>query len=197
MFNAMSRYFLFSSLVKRTVATINSLEELENQTEIKYGVLRGGSLQKFFQNSGDQLYRRMFSHMREYDTAVNCTAEGVEKARTEQYAYLTEQPFLEYYNHQKCNTRLLNNLLQSQAYGIGLQKDSEYTNEISVAILKVSSHVNGAYLNVPWPAKGQNVVNQSILQAKYILRWSQVDNCSKKVYSNGLLSYAESSSVFM
>ncbi|XP_073257568.1 glutamate receptor 2-like [Porites lutea] len=123
--------------IKRTVATINSLEELENQTEIKYGVLRGGSLQKFFQNSGDQLYRRMFSHMREYDTAVNCTAEGVEKARTEQYAYLTEQPFLEYYNHQKCNTRLLNNLLQSQAYGIGLQKDSEYTNEISVAILKL------------------------------------------------------------
>ena len=129
--------FFFS--VKRTVATINSLEELENQTDIKYGVLDKGSVQKFFKNSEDPLHRRMFSHMREHKTAVTSTAKGVEKARTEKYAYITEQPYLEYYNQQKpCNTRLLNNLLQAKGYGIGLQKNSKYTNKISVAILEVS-----------------------------------------------------------
>ena len=77
--------------------------------------------------------------MRQHKTAVQSTAEGVEKARKEKYAYITEQPYLEYYNQQKpCNTRMLNNLLQAKGYGIGLQKNSPYTNDISVAILKVS-----------------------------------------------------------
>ena len=122
--------------------TINSLEELENQNETKYGVLSNGSVQKFFKESEDPLYRKMFSHMREHQTFVNATSEGVKKARSEDYAYITEQPYLEYYNQQKpCNTRLLNNLLQAKAYGIGLQQNSPYTNRISVAILAVSDEI--------------------------------------------------------
>ncbi|KAJ7387560.1 hypothetical protein OS493_000891 [Desmophyllum pertusum] len=122
--------------IKRTVETINSLEELESQKETKYGVLNTGSVKKFFENSEDPLHLGMFSHMREYHTFVNTTSEGVKKARNENYAYITEKPYLEYYNQQKpCNTRLLNNLLQAKGYGIGLQKNSPYTNKISVAIL--------------------------------------------------------------
>ena len=132
-------YLPFHSAVKRTVATINSLEELENQTEIEYGVLDNGSVQTFFKTSEDPLYNRMFSYMRDHKTAVQSTAEGVRKARTEKYAYITEKPYLEYYDQQKpCNTRLLNNLLQAKGYGIALQGNSPYTNEISVAILEVS-----------------------------------------------------------
>ena len=37
-----------------------------------------------------------------------------------------------------CNTRLQNNLLEPQSYGIALQQDSPYTKKFSVAILKVS-----------------------------------------------------------
>lgn len=134
-----SLFFCLLFLVKRTVQTINSLEELENQTEIKYGVLDNGSVQTFFKTSPEPLYRKMFSHMREHKTTVRSTAEGVEKARKEKYAYITEAPYLEYYNQQKpCNTRLLNNLLQAKGYGVGLQKNSPYTNQISVAILEVS-----------------------------------------------------------
>lgn len=134
--------FFFISLVKGTVKTINSLEELENQNETKYGVLNNGSVQKFFKESEDPLYLKMFSHMREHQTFVNATSEGVKKARNENYAYITEQPYLEYYNQQKpCNTRLLNNLLQAKGYGIGLQQNSPYTNRISVAILAASDEL--------------------------------------------------------
>ena len=128
----------FSLLVKRTADTINSLEALANQDKIKYGVLKGGSVRTFFENSEDSLYRKMYSHMREYQTFVEGTAAGVERARTEQYAYITEYPYLDYYNQQKpCNTRLLKNLIQTKSYGIGLQRNSPYTNKITVAILKV------------------------------------------------------------
>lgn len=93
---------------------------------------------KFFEKSEDSLYRKMFSHMREYKTFVESTKAGVERAREEKYAYITEYPYLEYYNQQKpCNTRLLKNLIQTKSYGIGLQRNSPYTNIITVAILKV------------------------------------------------------------
>ena len=96
-------------------------------------------MQKFFQKSKDPLYKRMFTHMTLEKTFVDSTKDGVKKARSENYAYITEQPYLEYYNQQKpCNTRLLDNLLQTQGYGIGLQQNSPYTNKISVAILGVS-----------------------------------------------------------
>ena len=125
--------------VKRTADTINSLEALANQDDIKYGVKDGGSVYKFFEKSEDSLYRKMFSHMREYKTFVKDTKTGVARARTDQYAYITEYPYLEYYNQQKpCNTRLLKNLIQTKSYGIGLQRNSPYTNRITVAILKVS-----------------------------------------------------------
>jgi len=124
--------------VKRTADTINSLEALANQDDIKYGVKDGGSVYKFFEKSEDSLYRKMFSHMREYKTFVKDTKTGVERARTDQYAYITEYPYLEYYNQQKpCNTRLLKNLIQTKSYGIGLQRNSPYTNRITVAILKL------------------------------------------------------------
>lgn len=114
------------------------MEALANQNEIKYGVMNGGSVMTFFENSEDSLYRKMFSHMREYQTFVDGTKAGVEKARTEQYAYITEYPYLEYYNQQKpCNTRLLKNLIQTKSYGIGLQRNSPYTNRITVGILNV------------------------------------------------------------
>ncbi|XP_029201413.2 glutamate receptor 2-like isoform X1 [Acropora millepora] len=124
--------------IKRTADTINSLEALANQNDIKYGVMKGGSVMKFFETSDDSLYRKMFSHMREYKTFVEGTKAGVDKARTEKYAYITEYPYLEYYNQQKpCNTKLLKNLIQTKSYGIGLQRNSPFTNRITVAILKL------------------------------------------------------------
>ncbi|KAM7434376.1 hypothetical protein ABFA07_015550 [Porites harrisoni] len=124
--------------IKQTADTINSLEALANQNEMKYGVMDGGSVKKFFETSENSLYRKMFSHMREYKTFVPNTTTGVKRAREENYAYITEYPYLEYHNQQKpCNTKLLNNLIQTKSYGLGLQRNSPYTNRITVAILKL------------------------------------------------------------
>lgn len=130
--------YLTLFLVKQTADTINSLEALANQNEIKYGVMDGGSVKRFFETSENSLYRKMFSHMREYKTFVPNTITGVKRAREENYAYITEYPYLEYHNQQKpCNTKVLNNLIQTKSYGLGLQRNSPYSNKITVAILKV------------------------------------------------------------
>ena len=82
----------------------------------------------------------MFHTMRTGNTFVNSTKDGVEKVRQGGFAYLTDEPYLDYYNSRKpCNTMMLENLLEAKSYGIALQRNSELTNEFSVAILKVIS----------------------------------------------------------
>ncbi len=67
---------------------------------------------------------------------------GVKRAREGGYAYITETPILDYYNNQKpCNTMLVRKLFEVKSYGFGLPKNSEHTNELSVAILKVNMEI--------------------------------------------------------
>lgn len=125
-------------LVKQSKRSINSLQDLVKQDKIKYGVLNSGAMNDFFEGSQVTLYRQMFSQMRQQNSFVSSTKEGVAKARAGGYAYLTEQPYLDYYNQRKpCNTMLLNNLLTAKSYGFGLQRNSQYVNALSVAILNV------------------------------------------------------------
>ena len=80
----------------------------------------------------------MFHAMKTGNTFVNSTKEGVEKVRQGGFAYLTDAPYLDYYNSRNpCNTMMLENLLEAKSYGIALQRNSELTNPISVEILKV------------------------------------------------------------
>ena len=81
----------------------------------------------------------MVSHMTEHDSTLSGSKAGVKRARYGGYAYITETPILEYQNNQKpCNTMLVKNLFEVKSYGFGLTKNSEHTNELSVAILKVN-----------------------------------------------------------
>lgn len=115
------------------------MEDLAKQKEIKYGVLNGGSLYAFFKQSQVGIYQTMFQTMKTGNTFVNSTKEGVEKVRQGGFAYLTDGPYLDYYNSRNpCNTMMLENLLEAKSYGIALQRNSELTNPFSVAILKVS-----------------------------------------------------------
>ena len=80
----------------------------------------------------------MVNHINEYDSAMSSSKQGVQRARGGGYAYITETPILEYYNNQKpCNTMLVTKLFEVKSYGFGLPKNSEHTNALSVAILKV------------------------------------------------------------
>ena len=123
---------------KNAKSSINSLEDLANQKEIKYGVLSGGSLSTFFKNSEVETYKKMYNTMKKSNTFVNSTKDGVAKVREGGFAYLTDEPYLDYYNKKSpCNTMMLKNLLEAKSYGIGLERNSDLTNQFSVEILKV------------------------------------------------------------
>lgn len=101
-------------------------------------MLNGGSLYTFFSQSEVEIYEKMFNRMKSQATFVNSTKEGVQKVREGGFAYLTDGPYLDYYNSREpCNTMMLENLLEAKSYGIALQRNSELTNQFSVAILQV------------------------------------------------------------
>ena len=80
----------------------------------------------------------MYNTMKKSNTFVNSTKDGVAKVREGGFAYLTDEPYLDYYDKKSpCNTMMLKNLLEAKSYGIGLQRNSDLTNHFSVEILKV------------------------------------------------------------
>merc|ERR1712048_121607 len=80
----------------------------------------------------------MGNFMRARNTFETSTREALEKVRTGAKAYLSEDPIL-YYAHQRrpCNTHVIRNLLEAKSYGLILQRQSEWTNPISVEILNL------------------------------------------------------------
>ena len=132
-----------SFAAKNIKSTIQSLEDLANQNKIKYGVLNDGSLSDFFKKSEVETYQKMYNTMRKGNTFVNSTKDGVAKVQEGGFAYLTDEPYLDYYNMKEpCNTTMLKNLLEAKSYGIALQRNSDLTDQISVAILKVTRKIN-------------------------------------------------------
>ncbi|KAH7977200.1 hypothetical protein HPB51_026949 [Rhipicephalus microplus] len=73
---------------------IESVEDLAKQSEIRYGCVRSGSTQAFFQESKHETYERMWQGMR-YDMAPSNT-EGVARVRRGGYAFLMESTSIEY-----------------------------------------------------------------------------------------------------
>ena len=66
------------------------------------------------------------------------STSAVKRVRQGGYAYLTDGPVLQYKHQRKpCNTFLLKNLLMAKGYGLGLPLNSEWTQLLSVRILKV------------------------------------------------------------
>ena len=113
-----------------------SLEGLAKQDEIEYGILGKGQIYSFFKNSNIGLYKHMFNFMKMRNTFASSTSAGIARVRKGSYAYLSENPIV-YYKHKKktCNTDVIRNLLETKSYGIVLQKQSEWTNPMSVVLL--------------------------------------------------------------
>ena len=56
--------------VRKSGVTIQSLEDLANQDEIKYGTVRDTQPMIFFQTSTIPIYQKMWAKMRDGDTLV-------------------------------------------------------------------------------------------------------------------------------
>lgn len=129
--------------VENMVNPIDSAEDLVKQTEIKFGVLAGGSTQAFFKNSKVKTYQEMWRFMNSWGPSVfvESNFEGAQKVRniSGKYAFLLESSVNEYLNERKpCNTVKVGDNLDSKGYGIATPINSDLSEPINLAILQLS-----------------------------------------------------------
>jgi hypothetical protein len=66
------------------IAGINSIKDLANQREIKYGTVRNSAVQKFFETQVTDPYVKMAAYMAQEDTYVNNATYGIDLVRNPQ-----------------------------------------------------------------------------------------------------------------
>eukprot|EP00095_Tigriopus_kingsejongensis_P010201 snap_masked-scaffold1554_size35889-processed-gene-0.1 protein:Tk10201 transcript:snap_masked-scaffold1554_size35889-processed-gene-0.1-mRNA-1 annotation:"hypothetical protein TcasGA2_TC002883" len=123
--------------VERMATPIESAEDLADQSDIKYGTLRGGSTMTFFRDSKMETYQKMWRYMEsnDPDTFVNSYEEGVERVLKGNYAFLCESTMLDYLIQRNCNLTQIGGLLDNKGYGIATPIGSKWKDKISQAVL--------------------------------------------------------------
>lgn len=136
--------------VQSVSSAIASVEDLARQTQIKYGVLKGGSTESFFRNSNHRTYESMLSAMESSPSTsfASNTADGIHRVVNGngtlvnthslkgvrqifltfsgtflgKYAFLMESSAIEYITERRCELTQVGGLLDSKNYGIAMTK---------------------------------------------------------------------------
>ncbi|XP_074657255.1 glutamate receptor 2-like [Tubulanus polymorphus] len=141
--------------IERMYTPINSVEDLEGQTDIKYGSLNSGSTKAFFEQSQIHVYKRMWDFMKNAKPSVfvETTEEGVQRVRDSKskYAFLLESTMNDYANNRKpCNTMKVGDNLDSKGYGVATQLNSKFRNKVNLAVLKLRENEALTGLEKKW-----------------------------------------------
>lgn len=125
--------------MKRFSSPIRNVEDLANQNEIAYGTVKDSQPQSFFESSVVPNFVTMWQYMKYHHTLVKNSQEGIEKVKNENYAFVWDSIPLEHTTHTvECGTlTTTGSLFGKIGYGLGLPKDSPYTQQFNQAILRL------------------------------------------------------------
>ncbi|KAL1438641.1 hypothetical protein MTO96_047889 [Rhipicephalus appendiculatus] len=131
---------------------IENVHDLAAQSKIKYGCMSSGSTETFFKESKLEPYERMWTVMsnNREDSLASSTAEGVERVRRGDYAFLMEAATIEYLTDRDCQLAQIGGPLDSKGYGFALPRASPYTAHLSEAILRLQETGVIARLKKQW-----------------------------------------------
>ncbi|CAF1301921.1 unnamed protein product [Rotaria sp. Silwood1] len=142
--------------VEKPVNSIESAEDLIKQTNIKYGLLRGGSTEQFFRESNIPTYQAIWRYISSNpDLIAQSNQEGVDRVKGESYAFFMESTSIEYIVQRACNLTQIGGLLDNKGYGIGLPEGSPHRERVSEIILDLQEKgiIQKSY-NKWWKEKG-------------------------------------------
>ncbi|ESO85920.1 hypothetical protein LOTGIDRAFT_130108, partial [Lottia gigantea] len=96
----LTAFFLTAEPLVRDVPFM-TFQELAKQKKIPFGTFRHGSTRAYFENSKKMLQQRIFARMNASDdNYVDDIEEALRKVRTENYAFICEEPMADYYAAQ-------------------------------------------------------------------------------------------------
>ncbi|CAH2084746.1 unnamed protein product [Euphydryas editha] len=132
---------------------IKDISELAGKTDIAYGTLYNASTYKFFENSNDTLYKKLWSVMKSAKPSVFTVSNDDGRDRVMRskgkYAFFMESTSIEYYMQKYCNLKMIGKL-DSKDYGIAMPKNSPYKSMIDSAILALQESGQLSELKKKW-----------------------------------------------
>ncbi|XP_049301470.1 glutamate receptor ionotropic, kainate 2-like isoform X3 [Anopheles funestus] len=125
--------------VEQVVSPINNAEDLAAAGgTVKYGAKRDGSTISFFKDAEYGTYAKMYQYMMaNVDLLTSSNPEGLQRVKTENYAFLMESTSIEYIVERECDVTQIGGLLDDKGYGIAMRKNSPYRSALSEAVLRL------------------------------------------------------------
>lgn len=105
---------------------VSDVKQLAEQTKISYGAVYNSSTYKFFENSNDTVYSKIWSVMSSARPSAftNNNEEGKRRVIKSKgkYAFFMESTAIEYVTQRECDLKNIGGLLDSKEYGIAMPK---------------------------------------------------------------------------
>ena len=151
-------------------APINSVHDLFDQSEIKYGTLKTGLIVWHFRNTNDTVEKLLWRNMQRFGspTLTSSNEEGIERVRRDKYGYIIPSTIGHYIaNKYPCDLVTIDSFLMTRGYGLAFE--------------------NGSPLTAPCNQALRTLKRQGTLEALYKKWWIDRSDCggiySSKVYS--------------
>lgn len=90
---------------------------------MKFGAKKGGATFNFFKESENPTYQSMYRYMSEHpELMTTSNDQGLEWAKTDNYAFLMESSSIEYLAERHCEITQIGGLLDDKGYGIAMRQ---------------------------------------------------------------------------
>ncbi|EDV21257.1 uncharacterized protein TRIADDRAFT_30612 [Trichoplax adhaerens] len=119
--------------INRLTPEITSLVQLSQQYTIKYGVLKEGSTNNYF----NTLKSSPYADMKPYLHLFNNITEGIKAVKHGKFAFIADSTILSYHVARDCSIMTVGAEALIVGHGLGLPLNSPYTKQLSEAILKL------------------------------------------------------------
>lgn len=139
--------FLTVRKQKIPLDTFINLRSAMYQRGFSYGFVKNSAAEMYFCSSSDKLMVNICNDINDdahSDWRVASTKDGITRAREPGYAFIADHILLEHIisTHEPCNLRISQGRMVGKfGFGLGLKKNSKYTNAFSVGILKMRENL--------------------------------------------------------
>ncbi|KAL3878976.1 hypothetical protein ACJMK2_031298, partial [Sinanodonta woodiana] len=118
---------------------IDSAADLAYQNEYDYGTVNESQIQAFFKQTKIEHYAKMWAYMSLSKTAmVQRKEHGFERVLKEKYAFMWDSPSVRHETASNCDLMEIGTPFDLRGYGIATQKDSPFTEKLSLALLDLN-----------------------------------------------------------
>ncbi|XP_053136811.1 probable glutamate receptor [Hemicordylus capensis] len=132
--------------------SIQNFEDLVKQRQLEFGTMEGSSTLQYFKNSKNPIQQLVYDSMnKKKDTVLAKNyQEAIQRVLDSNYAFIGESVSQDLAVARHCNLVRSPEVLGARGFGIATPKGSPWTNQLSVAILKLGESGDLDYLRSKW-----------------------------------------------